>query len=183
MPRQFEELTVFENVLVAAQQGAPAATEESYDLAAVLTGVGLRADANRPASPAPGSCGASAWNWLGPLATQPRLHLLDLRSPGTDDPRGRPAGRRSSGQVGPTSDAAKSGSACGAIVEVLDRLICDPWRAGGSSATAPPTAVLASPAVKEVFLGTEATAESLTEDGHWSKPGQADNGPARGSAT
>ena len=48
-----------------------------------------------------------------------------------------------------------------ALVPVVDRLIC---LAGGRIiGDGEPSAVLASPLVREVFLGTEATAESLTE--------------------
>ena len=50
-----------------------------------------------------------------------------------------------------------------ALVETVDRLIC---LAGGRFVgDGVPAEVLASPAVKEVFLGTEATAESLAEAG------------------
>ena len=50
-----------------------------------------------------------------------------------------------------------------ALVETVDRLIC---LAGGRFVgDGAPAEVLASPAVKEVFLGTEATAESLAEAG------------------
>ena len=50
IPRPFEQMTVFENVLLAAQAGAGlrrrAANEHAF---AVLDGTGLAADANRPA--------------------------------------------------------------------------------------------------------------------------------------
>ena len=50
-----------------------------------------------------------------------------------------------------------------ALAATVDRLIC---LAGGQIVgDGEPAAVLASPAVREVFLGTEATAESLAEAG------------------
>jgi branched-chain amino acid transport system ATP-binding protein len=48
-----------------------------------------------------------------------------------------------------------------ALVQTVDRLIC---LAGGRIVgDGEPATVLASPAVREVFLGTEATAESLSD--------------------
>ena len=72
VPRPFEDMTVFENVLLAAQQGAGSRGGASYELAAsVLDDTGLRSDANRPVRPA----GALAAQALGarPGARRPAL--------------------------------------------------------------------------------------------------------------
>ena len=163
VPRPFEGMTVFENVLVAAQQGGHQRGQASYDLAAgVLTDVGLRADANRPAAQL-GLLQRKRLELARTLATQPRLLLLDEVAGGLTDP-----------EVAQLVEIVRTARANGvaviwiehvvrALVEVVDRLIC---LAGGRIiGDGEPSAVLASPAVKEVFLGTEATAESLTEAG------------------
>ena len=66
VPRPFGEMTVFENVLVAVQQGARLRRQASYDRAARRPGAD-RAGAARPTSPPSGSgcCSASGWRWPG----------------------------------------------------------------------------------------------------------------------
>ena len=161
VPRPFEAMTVFENVLVAAQQGAHQAGQASFDLAAaVLDSTGLRADANRRAGQL-GLLQRKRLELARALATRPRLVLLDEVAGGLTDP-----------EVGELVEIVRTVRADGvavvwiehvvrAVVGVVDRLIC---LAGGRIiGDGEPSAVLASPAVREVFLGTEATAESLAE--------------------
>ena len=124
--------------------------------------MGLRADANRPAAQL-GLLQRKRLELARTLATQPRLLLLDEVAGGLTDP-----------EVAQLVEIVRAARADGvaviwiehvvrALVEVVDRLIC---LAGGRIiGDGEPSAVLASPAVKEVFLGTEATAESLTEAG------------------
>src|SRR5436305_627117 len=77
MPRPFEEMTVFENVLVAAQQGAGARGRAGFARAAeVLDATGLRADANRPAGEL-GLLQRKRLELARALATGPSLLLLD----------------------------------------------------------------------------------------------------------
>src|SRR5262249_53895501 len=97
------------------------------------------------------------------LATRPRLLLLDEVAGGLTDPE-------MIALVEVVRRARASGVAIiwiehvvRALMETVDRLIC---LAGGKFiGDGEPAEVLASPAVREVFLGTEATAESLLEAG------------------
>jgi len=163
IPRPFEDMTVFENVLVAAQQGAQARGQGSYALAASILGeTGLAGEANRPA----GRLGLLARKRLEvarALATRPRLLLLDEVAGGLTDPEMVQL-------VGLVQAARTAGVAViwiehvvRALVDTVDRLIC---LAGGRIiGDGTPSTVLASPTVREVFLGTEATAASLAEAG------------------
>src|SRR6202044_3586590 len=76
VPRPFTDMTVFENVLVAAQQGGRQRRKASYAAAAALERTGIAADANTPA----GRLGLLARKRLEiarALATGPSLLLLD----------------------------------------------------------------------------------------------------------
>jgi branched-chain amino acid transport system ATP-binding protein len=163
VPRPFEGMTVFENVLLAAQQGARARRRPSYDLAAsVLEETGLVPEANHPAGRL-GLLQRKRLELARALATSPRLLLLDEVAGGLTDP-----------EVVELVDVVRRARSQGvavvwiehvvrALVETVERLIC--LAAGHVVGDGEPAAVLASPAVKEVFLGTEATAESLTQAG------------------
>ncbi len=97
------------------------------------------------------------------LATRPKLLLLDEVAGGLTDP-----------EVGELVEIVRGVRREGvsvvwiehvvrALTETVDRMIC--LAAGRIVGEGDPAAVLASPAVKEVFLGTEATAEALAEAG------------------
>ena len=137
--------------------------EASYELAAsVLDDTGLRSDANRPSGQL-GLLQRKRLELARALATRPRLLLLDEVAGGLTDPEVVEL-------VDVVRHAREEGTAViwiehvvRALVETVDRLIC---LAGGRFVgDGDPAEVLASPAVKEVFLGTEATAESLAEAG------------------
>jgi len=159
IPRPFEAMTVFENVLIAAQQGAAERGQGSFELAAVtLDRTGLRSDANRPA----GQLGLLARKRLElarALATRPRLLLLDEVAGGLTDPEVTQL-------VAIVQDARSDGMAViwiehvvRALLATVDRLVC---LAGGRMiGDGRPAEVLASPLVREVFLGTPA--ESVAE--------------------
>lgn len=163
IPRPFEDMTVFENVLVAAQQGAELRRQASYALAgSVLDETGLSAEANRPAGRL-GLLQRKRLELARALATRPRLLLLDEVAGGLTDP-----------EVAQLVEVVRNARATGmaviwvehvvrALMATVDRLIC--LAAGRIIGDGAPADVLADPGVKEVFLGTEATAEALTEAG------------------
>jgi len=153
VPKPFERMTVFENVLVAAQQGARARAQESYDQAAsALRRTQLLGHANRQA----GSLGLLDRKRLEvarALATGPRILLLDEVAGGLTEPEMRQL-------VQVVNAVREDGIAIvwiehvvRALVAAVERLLC---LAGGSFiGDGSPREVLESPAVREVYLGTE----------------------------
>ena len=152
-------MTVFENVLVAVQQGARLRRQASYERAAqILDQTGLAPEANIPAERL-GLLQRKRLEVARALATGPRLILLDEVAGGLTDPEVAELLRI-------VRDIRAEGVAVlwiehvmRALTAAVDRLIC---LAGGSFvADGDPAAVLADPAVREVFLGTGVTT-SLT---------------------
>jgi branched-chain amino acid transport system ATP-binding protein len=156
VPRPFGDMTVFENLLVAAQQGGGLRKRASY-VAAVdaLERTGMSSQANVPAERL-GLLQRKRLEMARGLATQPTLLLLDEVAGGLTDP-----------EVAQLVEIVRSVNADGttviwiehvvrALTAVVSRLIC---LAGGKFVgDGPPATVLAEPAVREVFLGTEVTA-------------------------
>jgi branched-chain amino acid transport system ATP-binding protein len=156
VPRPFVDMTVFENALVAAQQGGGLARRASYAAAAqALERTGMSGQANVSA----GSLGLLQRKRLElarALATQPKLLLLDEVAGGLTDP-----------EVAQLVEIVRGVNADGiaviwiehvvrALTAVVSRLMC---LAGGKFVgDGEPAAVLAEPAVREVFLGTDVTA-------------------------
>ncbi|MGD0607680.1 MAG: ATP-binding cassette domain-containing protein [Streptosporangiaceae bacterium] len=166
VPRPFTDMTVFENVLVAAQQGAGLRRRASYAAAAdALERTGMAAEPNVPAARL-GLLPRKRLELARALASQPKLLLLDEVAGGLTDP-----------EVAQLVEIVRGINADGtaviwiehvvrALTAVVDRLIC---LAGGAFVgDGDPAAVLATPAVREVFLGTAVTASlsggTLTED-------------------
>ena len=152
VPRSFEHMTVFENVLVAAHRGARVRGKEAFEVAAgVLRETGLLEEANRPA----GRLGLQQRKRLElarALGAQPRLILLDEVAAGLTDPEVE-------GLVEIIVGVRARGIAViwvehvvRALFGVVERLIC--LAAGRMIGDGEPRAVLASPAVRDVFLGT-----------------------------
>ncbi|MBV9445589.1 MAG: hypothetical protein JO345_06800, partial [Streptosporangiaceae bacterium] len=159
VPRPFTDMTVFENVLVAAQQGAGLRGRASYAAAiAALERTGMTGQVNLPAARL-GLLPRKRLELARALASQPKLLLLDEVAGGLTDP-----------EVAQLVEIVRGINAEGtaviwiehvvrALTAVVGRLIC---LAGGKFVgDGDPSEVLANQAVREVFLGTEVTA-SLT---------------------
>jgi branched-chain amino acid transport system ATP-binding protein len=156
VPKPFGAMTVFENVLVAAQQGSGLRGRPSYAYAArVLELTGLAADANSPAERL-GLLSRKRLEVARALATRPKLLLLDEVAGGLTDP-----------EVAQLIQIVNAVRAEGvaiiwiehvvhALTATVHRLLC--LYGGAFIGDGEPDEVLALPAVREVFLGTEVTA-------------------------
>ena len=156
VPRPFGDMTVFENLLVAAQQGGGLRRKASYAAAVgALERTAMSGQANVPAERL-GLLQRKRLELARALATQPTLLLLDEVAGGLTDP-----------EVAQLVEIVRGVNAEGtaviwiehvvrALTAVVSRLIC---LAGGKFVgDGDPATVLADPAVREVFLGTEVTA-------------------------
>ena len=139
-PRSFEHMTVFENVLVAAHRGAGLHGRAAFSLVGgVLEQTDLRDEANWTASRL-GLVKRKRLELARALGCKPRLLLLDEVAAGLTEPEVRGVA------VIWVEHVVR------ALVGMVDRLIC---LAGGKFiGDGEPRAVLSSPAVREVFLGT-----------------------------
>ena len=152
VPRSFEHMTVVENVLVAAHRGAGLRGRQAAALAArVLDETGLHGEANRPASRL-GLLQRKRLELARALGVQPRLLLLDEVAAGLTE-------REVAGLVEVVARVRATGVAViwvehvvRALVGLVERLIC--LSAGRVIGDGDPRTVLASTAVREVFLGT-----------------------------
>ena len=87
VPRPFGAMTVFENVLVAVQQGGGLRRRASYARAAAVLEpdrAGRRGE--QPGRAARACSSASGWSWPGRWPPSPRLLLLDEVAGGLTDP-------------------------------------------------------------------------------------------------
>ncbi|MDA8081134.1 MAG: ATP-binding cassette domain-containing protein [Actinomycetota bacterium] len=173
IPRPFQQMTVFENVLVAAHQGAGLKGRAAADLAAsVLYETGLYDVANRLAGRL-GLLHRKRLEVARALATKPRILLLDEVAGGLTDPEVDEL-------ITIVLSARKSGMAViwiehavRALVETVDRLICV---AGGLIiGDGKPAQVLAMSEVKELFLGTEPGEEGALHLEHYTSHRKSDN--------
>jgi branched-chain amino acid transport system ATP-binding protein len=159
VPRPFTDMTVYENLLVAAQQGAGLRRRASYAAAAqALDLAGMTSQANLPAARL-GLLQRKRLELARALASRPKLLLLDEVAGGLTDP-----------EVAQLVEIVRAVNAEGiaviwiehvvrALTAVVSRLLC---LAGGAFVgDGTPAEVLATPAVREVFLGSDVTA-SLT---------------------
>jgi branched-chain amino acid transport system ATP-binding protein len=158
IPQPFEHMTVFENTLVAAQQGACTRGVASYEKAyQSLERVGMAALANRPA----GSLALLHRKRLElarALSSNPRILLLDEIAGGLTD-----------AEVVELSAVIRGLQAEGiailwiehvvrALLSTVDRLLC--LANGALVADGEPREVLASDAVRTVYLGGRIINES-----------------------
>jgi branched-chain amino acid transport system ATP-binding protein len=155
VPRPFTDMTVFENVLVAAQQGGGLRRKASYDAAVeALERTGMTRQANTGAGQL-GLLQRKRLEMARAIASRPRLLLLDEVAGGLTDP-----------EVAQLVEIVRGVNADGiaviwiehvvrALTAVVSRLIC--LYGGQFVGDGEPAAVLALPAVREVFLGTEVT--------------------------
>jgi branched-chain amino acid transport system ATP-binding protein len=159
VPRPFADMTVFENVLVAAQQGAGLRRKASYTSAAEALGrVGIAAEANVPA----GRLGLLARKRLEiarALATGPELLLLDEVAGGLTDP-----------EVTVLVEIVRGINADGiaviwiehvvrALTSLVSRMTC--LYGGEFIGDGTPAEVLANPRVREVYLGSDIDASTI----------------------
>jgi branched-chain amino acid transport system ATP-binding protein len=151
IPQPFEHMTVFENTLLAAQQGARTRGQDSYALAyASLGRSGLADLANRPA----GSLGLLHRKRLElarALATRPRILLLDEIAGGLTD-------LEVVELTTVINELKRDGIAIlwiehvvRALLSSVDRLLC--LASGTLVADGEPHEVLRSEAVRRVYLG------------------------------
>jgi len=156
VPRPFGDMTVFENLLVAAQQGGGLRRRASYAAAVdALERAGMAGHANLPAERL-GLLQRKRLELARALASRPTLLLLDEVAGGLTDP-----------EVAQLVEIVRAVNADGvsviwiehvvrALTAVVSRLMC---LAGGKFVgDGEPSAVLADPAVREVFLGGDVTA-------------------------
>jgi branched-chain amino acid transport system ATP-binding protein len=159
VPRPFTDMTVFENLLVAAQQGGGLRRRASYVAAAeALDQAGMTDQANLPAGRL-GLLQRKRLELARALASRPQLLLLDEVAGGLTDP-----------EVAQLVEIVRAVNAEGiaviwiehvvrALTAVVSRLLC--LTGGKFIGDGTPAEVLATPAVREVFLGSDVTA-SLT---------------------
>jgi branched-chain amino acid transport system ATP-binding protein len=161
VPRPFVDMTVFENALVAAQQGGGLRRKASYAAAAAaLERTGIAREANVPA----GRLGLLARKRLEiarALATGPQLLLLDEVAGGLTDP-----------EVTVLVEIIRGINAEGvaviwiehvvrALTSLVDRMTC--LYGGEFIGDGTPAEVLSTPRVREVYLGSDAIDTSTVQ--------------------
>ncbi|MCT4685680.1 MAG: ATP-binding cassette domain-containing protein [Roseicyclus sp.] len=153
VPRPFLGMTVFENVLVAAQAGGGAGPAEARDLAAdVLARTGLLPLANLPAA-ATGLLDRKRLEVARAIATRPRVILLDEIGGGLTE-----------AELVKLIALIDSLKAAGltivwiehilqALLKVVTRLVC--MAEGRVLAEGDPQEVMKDPAVRRAYLGSD----------------------------
>jgi branched-chain amino acid transport system ATP-binding protein len=155
VPRPFTGMTVFENVLVSAHQGAglrsTSATSRALD---AVEESGLGAHANTLAGRL-GLLSRKRLELARAIATDPRLLLLDEVAGGLTDPEVAELIAIVRGLNERGIAVVWIEHVVRALLSTVDRLVC--LAAGRLIADGSPSAVLARPDVKELFLGTDST--------------------------
>lgn len=153
VPRPFLDMTVFENVLVAARAGGGANAAEATDLAAdILDRTGLMPLANKPAATT-GLLDRKRLELARAIATQPKVILLDEIGGGLTE-----------GELMQLIALIESLKASGmtivwiehilhALLHVVTRLVC--MAEGAVLAEGDPKDVMQDPAVRSAYLGSD----------------------------
>jgi branched-chain amino acid transport system ATP-binding protein len=161
VPRPFVDMTVFENVLVAAQQGGGLRRKASYAAAAgALERTGITAEANIPAARL-GLLQRKRLEIARALATRPTLLLLDEVAGGLTDP-----------EVTVLVEIVRGINAEGitviwiehvvrALTSLVSRMLC--LYGGEFVGDGDPASVLANPKVREIYLGSDINTSTVAE--------------------
>src|SRR6516164_2754766 len=161
VPRPFTDMTVFENVLVAGQQGGGLRRKASYAAAAeALDLTGIAGQANTPAGRL-GLLQRKRLEIARAVATRPTLLLLDEVAGGLTDP-----------EVTVLVDIIRRINAEGitviwiehvvrALTSLVSRLTC--LYDGQFIGDGDPASVLANPRVREIYLGSEINTSTVQE--------------------
>ena len=156
VPKPFVDMTVFENVLVAAQQGGGLRHRASYARATqALERTGMGPQANLPAARL-GLLQRKRLEVARALASGPQLLLLDEVAGGLTDPECAELVQIIRGILADGVAVIWIEHVVRALTAVVQRLTC--LYGGRFVGDGDPASVLANPAVREVYLGSEVTA-------------------------
>jgi len=156
VPRPFTDMTVFENVLVAAQQGGGLRRKASYARAAeCLERTGMTVAANTPTGRL-GLLQRKRLEVARALASGPKLILLDEVAGGLTDAECGELIAIIRGILAEGITVIWIEHVVRALTQVAERLLC--LYGGDFIGDGDPATVMNSPKVREVYLGSEVTA-------------------------
>lgn len=151
VPRPFEHLSVFENVVVASQQGGHLRGQAAYDAAySALVVTGLAPLGNRSAATL-GLLHRKRLELARALAARPRVLLLDEIAGGLTDLEVNELTSIIAGLQSDGTAVIWIEHVVRALVSTVSRLIC--LANGAIVADGPPGEVLTSEAVRSIYLG------------------------------
>src|ERR1700691_2893705 len=159
VPRPFADMTVFENVLVAAQQGGGLRRKPSYaEAARALERTGIAGDANLPASRL-GLLQRKRLEIARALATKPALLLLDEVAGGLTDPEVTVLVEIVRGINAEGTTVIWIEHVVRALTSLVDRMLC--LYGGQFVGDGDPASVLANQRVREIYLGSDITTSTV----------------------